>query len=423
MLSILSSLKPSRLVSAACTAVAACAMMMGVASCSMMHDDLDPCPTRDTGLFVRFVYDYNTERSDMFKDHVGYVQLNIFDEAGKLVAQRKVSNNDLEAPLQTYGYTMYFSNDELPAGHKYRLQAIGLQKDWDEANKTAGAKYRMLNTVTDTASVRVALDYDKSAVYGTNLHHVSDAAPLDTLWHTLKVTTDEVLPKADWEAPVPAPARTVAPFSIYPVHDQLVSVEEDCATYATVSMIRDTKHINITVRQLDLPADLFEDDYEVTIVDDNAIVGSDNALMPCDSVLYTPYKSWTTRYDPSGLHMEGKREDATINSSSDNDADVQRAAHYDLMINRLIYNENDKQNAKLCLRKHKTGEIVALINLPSILAEARTAYEFERYSPQEYLDREYDYRLQFFLVGARWAYLSIDINVLGWTKRIYNFDL
>ena len=423
MLSILSSLKPSRLVSAACTAVAVCASIMGIASCSMMTEDLEPCPTRDTGLFVRFVYDYNIQRADMFKDHVGYVQLNIFDEAGKLVAQRTVSNDDVNAPLATYGYTMHFTGDELPAGHKYRLQAIGLQKDWDEATKTPGAKYRMVNAVKDTASVRIALDYDKSAVYGTNLHHVSDVAPLDTLWHTLKVTTDGIIPKSEFDTPTPAPARTVAPYSVYPIADQLVSVEEDYATYATVSMIRDTKHINITVRQLDLPADLFEDDYEVTIVDDNAIVGSDNALMPCDSVLYTPYKSWTTRYDPSGLHMEGKREDATINSGSDNDADVQRAAHYDMMVNRLIYNESDKLNAKLCLRKHKTGEIVALINLPSILAEARTAYEFEHYGPQEYLDREYDYRLQFFLVGARWAYISIDINVLGWTKRVYNLDL
>lgn len=415
MLSILSSRNSSKLLSAACAAVALCASMMGITSCSMMHEDIDDCPA---GLYVNFVYDYNIQRADMFKDHVGYVQLYVYDEAGKLVAERSVSNSSVASPLSQYGYTMHFTTDELPAGHSYRLQAVALQKDWNEALATSGAKYRKPE-VKDSTSLRVSLDYDKGAVYGTNLHPVSNAAPLDTLWHTLKVTTDG--PKDGLVSATPA--RTTAPYSIYPINDQMVRVEEGMATYATVSLIRDTKHLDITVRQLDLPADIFEDDYEVTIVDDNCNLGTDNALLPCDSVIYTPYASWTTRYDAQGLHLEGKREEATVNSSSDNDANVQRAAHYDLMFNRLQYNENDKLNAKLCLRKHKTGEIVALINLPSILAEARTAYEFENYKPQEYLDREYDYSLQFFLVGAEWQYISIDVNVLGWTKRIYRFDL
>lgn len=422
MLSILSSLKPSRLVSAACTAVAVCASLMGIASCSMMHDDLEPCPTRDTGLFVRFVYDYNIQRADMFKDHVGYVQLNVFDEAGKLVAQRKVSNSNIEAPLQTYGYTMHFTNDELPAGHRYRLQAIGLQKDWDEALATPGAKYRMLNTVKDTASVRIGLDYDKSVLPNTDEHLVSNAAPLDTLWHTLKVTTDKVLPKTDFEAPVPAPARTMAPYSIYPVDDQLVSVEEDNATYATVSMIRDTKHLNVVVHQLDLPAEILDTDFEVFILDDNPLLLSDNYAPQADSVIYKPYAQWTTRFDPDGLHPEKVLEGSVIDFSEEKCTDVQRAAHYDLMFNRMMYRDGVKNTARLYLRKRKTGEVVAVLNLPSILAEARTAYQTEHYSPQEYLDREYDYRLQFFLVGAEWQYISIDINVLGWSKRIQNIS-
>lgn len=423
MLSILSSLKPSRLVSAACTAVAACAMMMGVASCSMMHDDLDPCPTRDTGLFVRFVYDYNTQRADMFKDHVGYVQLNIFDEAGKLVAQRKVSNNDLEAPLQTYGYTMYFSNDELPAGHKYRLQAIGLQKNWDEANKTAGAKYRMLNTVTDTASVRIALDRDLAVVTNTQLHPVSTAAPLDTLWHTLKVTTDGILDKADWDAAAPAPARTVAPYSIYPVGDQLVSVEEDRATYATVSMIRDTKQLNITVRQIEHPDEVFASDFKVTLVDDNCLLGSDNALLPCDSVLYRPYAQWTSRFDHNGLTIEP--EDAVTDEDfvGEKDPDLQRTAHYNLMFNRLMFNKDINKSARLVLRNRKTDEVIANINLPYILAEGRDAFALYNYGAQEYLDREYDYHLDFFLKGDKWVYIIVDVNILGWSKRIQNVSL
>ena len=39
-------------------------------SCDMMKEDRDDCPT---GLYVNFVYDYNIQRADMFKDHVGSV--------------------------------------------------------------------------------------------------------------------------------------------------------------------------------------------------------------------------------------------------------------------------------------------------------------------------------------------------------------
>ena len=88
------------------------------------------------------------------------------------------------------------------------------------------------------------------------------------------------------------------------------------------------------------------------------------------------------------------------------------------MFNRLRYNTNTNDNALLCIRRRSTGTEVAVINLPYILSEGRTAYEIYSYSPQEYLDREYDYRLEFFLRGDRWLYVSVCIDVLSWAKRI-----
>lgn len=58
-----------------------------------------------------------------------------------------------------------------------------------------------------------------------------------------------------------------------------------------------------------------------------------------------------------------------------------------------------------------------------MLAEGRTAYSTYAYSPQEYLDREYDYHLNFFLRGDSWAYCDIVIDVLGWSKRTQNVSL
>ena len=61
-------------------------------SCDMMTEDLDDCPT---GLYVNFVYDYNIQRADMFKDHVGGLTLYVYDESDRLVAQRTVSGSEL----------------------------------------------------------------------------------------------------------------------------------------------------------------------------------------------------------------------------------------------------------------------------------------------------------------------------------------
>ena len=58
----------------------AAGLTLAVASCSMMEEDRSDCPT---GLYVRFVYDYNMQRADMFKDHVGYVVVYVYDETGR----------------------------------------------------------------------------------------------------------------------------------------------------------------------------------------------------------------------------------------------------------------------------------------------------------------------------------------------------
>ncbi len=385
-------------------------MCMAVAfgACTMMEEDRSDCPT---GLYVRFVYDYNTQRADMFKDHVGYVTVYVYDESGNKVAEKSVANTLATMPLAQYGYTMHFTEAELPAGHRYRLQAVAMQKDWDEALATPGAKYRR-NNPTNATSLTISLDHEPATTPGAATSGVSNAAPLDTLWHTLKVMSLE--PTYGYSAP--AMPKTTKPYSVYPVEDQMVTLRPGYATYATISLIRDTKHLNVTLRQLDNPADINADDYEVTIVDDNAVLGADNSLLPGDSLLYTPYAQWTTCYDEDGTHLEGDIHPATRSTV------LNRTAHYNLMFNRLMYDDDSAKCAKLRIRNKQTGETVALINLPSILAECRISPEWN-YSAQEYLDREYDYELDFFLKGSEWQYVDIHIHILSWTKRKQNVVL
>ena len=200
--------------------IAAFPALLLASSCADMHDDLPDCPY---GLYVRFAYDYNTHRANLMHDHVGHLRLYVYDESDKLVAQRIVSNSSSSSPLADHSFQIYFSEGELPAGHSYRLQAVALQKHWDDALAADGAKYR-LSDITDPKSLSVALDHKAPQQPFDCGHHAVDCTqPLDTLWHTLKVTATE--PLTDREDP--GLHRTKAPFSIYPLESQMVKVEKD----------------------------------------------------------------------------------------------------------------------------------------------------------------------------------------------------
>lgn len=384
------------------------AMLCMAASCSMMEESTDYCPK---GLYVRFVYDYNIQRADMLKDHVGYVRLFVYDTDGRKVAEKTVANTEGMSPLKDYGYSMHFMPGELRPG-TYRLQAVAFQKDYYDAMTSKGAKYRF-DEPQNSTDLKIALDHKADAMAGTELHEVvNEGAPMDTLWHTLKVMSHS--PKDGVE--VPRIHDTKAPYSVYPLDSQYVTVSDELATYATVSLIRDTKHLNLTLRQMDDPSDMLARDYAVTISDCNALLGHDNAPLPSDSLLYTPYASWTTRFDQDGLDVE--KDDDRDHAWEDG---VQRTAHYDLMFNRLtIDDKKPDEGARLKIRNKKTGALVADMNLTYILAQGRTAYELNHYSPQEYLDREYTYRLDFILKGDKWVACYVTIDVLSWNYRIQN---
>ena len=391
------------------TLLLAAGLTLAVASCSMMEEDRSDCPT---GLYVRFVYDYNIQRADMFKDHVGYVVVYVYDEAGRKVAEKSVSNTPASAPLSRYAYTMHFSADELPAGHTYYLQALAMQKNWDAALATPGAKYRQHDAGT-YGKLRVTLDHEGSPATATAQGSpavVSNQAPLDTLWHSMKVTSLEPL----YGRQSPELSPTVQPYQPTP-EEQKVTLREGYATYATVSMMRDTKHLNVTLRQIEEPEVLNADDYEVYILDNNSEIRTNGELVTGDSLRYIPYAQWTTLYDGSDITIDGDVHPATRGEVEE------RTAHFNLMFNRLKYADVHSQ-AQLIVRNRTTGITVARIGLASFLAECRIS-PYWNYPAQEYLDREYDYELNFFLKGDRWVYCSIAVHVMPWAVRKQNEEL
>lgn len=345
---------------------------MIVTSCSMMDTDRSDCPE---GLYVNFVYDYNIQRADMFKDHVGYVTVYVFDESDNLVIKRSVGNYGDNCPLRTYGYRMHFTNEELPAG-TYHLMALAMQKDWDDALATPGAKYRRIEARDYAASKSdISVTLDRGTKNADGVCPVSNEAPLDTLWHGTMLDASSV---------------TVVPGK---------------PSYATISMVRDTKRLNVTVRDIDAPADPSHDKYALSIIAENGRLDCDNGLVADETLLYTPFAAWTTCFPDDGSTVE------------------ERTAHYDIDFNRVMYRSATENDAVLKLVNLSDGKVIGEFDLVHILSEGRSAFETRNYSRQEYLDREYNYHLDFFLKGDRWSYVTVSIGILSWTRRIENKEL
>ena len=190
-----------------------CLAAAGLSGCSLMHDDLDPCPS---GVDLKFVYDYNIQRADMFPDHVGGVTVYVFDRSGRYITQQEDFNTAAEHPLASHSYSMHL---DLAPG-SYQFVALAHQRGMADCLADAGAKYRrtaMIPGQHSLSDLKVVLDRIDGEVVNGGMH-------LDTLWHGMSATPLEV---RDMEA-----------------------------ASQTISLMRNTKNLTVSLHQLDDPADI-----------------------------------------------------------------------------------------------------------------------------------------------------------------------
>ncbi len=350
-------------------------LVAAVSSCDMMTEDMSDCPT---GLYITFRYDYNLERANMFSDHAGSVTLFVYDTSDRLVATYEESNTANSSPLRDVTYKMHIS--DLAPG-SYRFLALAQQAPYSET--MSGSRARFVRSGISTGDSRedltVRLDRELSSD-GTTFDIVNNSQPLDTLWHGME--TD------------------------------FIEVYAERPTYDTISLVRDTKKINVTLRELDDPTTMDIADYDLTITDRNSVILWDNSLDETDTVVYTPDATWNTSDRTDAVDSEGNQLDS-----------IGRIGHADFMTSRIIYHDSAADDGILRITSRETGEDVAVINLPDILSRLRTSEDRYLYSQQEFLDRGYDYDLSVFLRGSRLAYITIEISVLGWSKRIQYEEL
>lgn len=338
------------------------------ASCDMMKESREDCPF---GLYLSFKYDYNLERADMFNDHVGAVDVYVFDQDGKYVTTLSEYNEEEWRPLADPTYVMHA---DLQPG-KYKFIVLGGQVAYEEQLENGKAhfvrsEFQKGDDLT-TLHIRLDTEGDENTILKVDNHGLS----LDTLWHGMEM--------------------------------ELVEVFAEKPTYHTIGLIRDTKKINVTLREIDDPTLMDVDNYEMTITDRNSHLLWDNSVDEENTVVYTPHATWNTDDRTPAFDAEGNQLGGTG-----------KIAHADFMTSRIIFHENAAEDGILSIVNKNTQVEVVRVNLPDLLSRLRTNEDRFRYSEQEFLDRGYDYQIDFFLKGDRLAYINIGISVLGWSKRI-----
>lgn len=336
---------------------------------------------------VYLKYDYNIQRADMRADHVGQAFVYAIDQNGNVAALSVVN----AAEAHDKNSTVKFRG--LQPG-RYNFMAVAMQKPYDQLEAGQGARFRVKFPKNGDQISNLDIKLDRKPATEEGLCPVeSPSNGLDTLWVGHSIAPQGVL--------VPA------------YEEQRGKVICD-----TVSLVRDTKYLHLTLHQTSEPANIYDTMFDVRVVDANGHLAWTNELVPDQTLEYTPFAAWTTALSESGIPYYNTQD---ASKAPESDPIIERAAHYDISFSRLMYMAaNAGPNAELQIVNKASGEEVVRINLPYYLAFGRGAYATMNYSSQEYLDREYDYHLDFFLKNGQWEFMSLHVNILPWAMRFQN---
>lgn len=180
------------------------------------------------------------------------------------------------------------------------------------------------------------------------------------------------------------------------------SETEGTYTY-TVPLVKNTNSVRIVLQHLSgEPVD--KELFEFTITDRNGTTAWDNSLLPDEQLTY---HAWHTEQGTAGVG-----EEQTSKASS-----YFSAAIAELTVSRLTKNAA----TRLTVRKRNSGETVISIPLIDYALLVKGFYNQEM-DDQEYLDRQDEYSLVFFLdEGNRWVDSFIYIN--SWRVVLNGTDL
>ena len=162
-----------------------------------------------------------------------------------------------------------------------------------------------------------------------------------------------------------------------------------------VPLVKNTNTFRIILQQLsENPIDV--DDFEFMITDKNGLMAHDNSIKEDAPLVYYPY------HYAAGSTEAGASDDENLN-----------VAVAELSTGRLMENAD----TRLTIVNKQSGEVVFSIPLIKYLSVYKTVANYDM-PMQEFLDREDEYVLHFFLDGSG-AWMDTQIIINDWIVR-YN---
>lgn len=319
--------------------------------CDMVYDDLDPCPAQ---LRIHFKYDYNLKWADALAREVSSVNIWAFDSNGNPV------------------WSGQADGEQLASGDFYMDTPLG-EGTYDFVAWGGLKGNEQFDLATYTPASKEDLEVTLKTVEEDSLY-ISDAR-LSPLFHAnmngVKYIIDTTRP-----------------------YEKVV----------TASLMKDTKDFRVMLQNLD-GSEMNNRDFTVTITDDNSKYAWNNSLIPSSVVTYMP---WNTRYGSLSTPATNRSGESDMSSRADGAVSTISTLIFELSTGRLM------ENANAILTIHRNWDDRDIIRIPLIQYLLLVKGHYGDISDQEYLDRQDDYSLMFFLdPDSNWnAGANVFIN--GW---------
>lgn len=187
----------------------------------------------------------------------------------------------------------------------------------------------------------------------------------------------------------------------------------DSYAVGTLRLMKNTNNIRIMLQMPDI-IDSVAGRFAFEIIDDNRLFNYRNELLPYDTARYQPWISGALYFDPNAAGNETEQ-GASGGVSFSQDVEDYTIYYAELSTSRLMDGKG-----RLVVRDAAKGAAIIDIPLTKYLEQAIS--EHVGGATQDYLDRESQYTLHFFLSKEGWWTMTY-IIVNGWIVRIDEMEL
>lgn len=328
-------------------------LSLGLTSCdNVIYDDLDPCTVTYR---LKFTYDYNMKFADAFPAEVKSVNVWAFDTDGRLAWQGEASGDALKEK------DFYISMDLAPGTYSF-LAWGGLtgQDAFTVVNASRPASMQDLGCVLNLKERENGTRAEGDDLYSNyemrGLYH----GILDDVTLTVRET-------------------------------------EHVVQEVTIPMMKDTKRVAVMLQHLD-GSPIERGDFSVSIEASNSLLSWDNAVLPGPEFSYIP---WSVSY--------GQTTPSTPEGEPDGDITTIASHLSELSTSRIMADSRQR------LKVVRNSDGRTIINIPFVQYLLLVKGNYHRdLTDQEYLDRQDDYSMVFFLDQNNSWYSAIGIYINNW---------